>query len=633
MLRALVPLLAYLALTAPPASAATFTVDDAGDAADQSAGDGVCATASSTCTLRAAIQEANALSGGPHTIAFALAGGGVRSIAPLSDLPVIMSDGLTIDGYTQPGAAPNTNATGALDGVLLVELDGRGLVIDAPDVTVRGLVIGGVPGAGIEVTGGLGSMIEGNFIGTDASGTAAHGNADGVLIAASAVTVVLTLGGSTPDARNLISGNGTGFRVQTTSSAVVSVDVSGNLIGTDGTASAAIPNGTGISAAGTAGDFITLSVGNDTNPAQQNVISGNAGVGISLGPRTNNCFVQGNFIGTDASGSAALPNGLDGVEAGAGPEFIGTMGGTGNVIAFNGGAGVSVSGGVGVQVVGNSIFSNGGLGIDLGEDGVTANDPGDSDGGPNGSQNFPLLPAGLFPGGASVSATLNSTPSASFHVEVFANDACDPSGNGEGQTFVGSQDVMTDGGGDASFTVPFAQTLPEGAILTATATGPDGSTSEFSPCTASPPTTTTTGTTSTTTSSTTTTTTLSPGDCAALPIGPSFPSLDCRLAALIAQGGLGSEQTTFRQQLEKAKQCTDQAETFCRARKLPRAKRPLAKAIRKMAQIGQTLRSRRATKVIPPALLEGLRTATDALRTDLRALKGALRCPDDAPPA
>ncbi len=628
----LVYVLVFLVLTAASPLAATFIVDDTGDDPDQLPGDGACATAGGKCTLRAAIQEANAASDNP-TIAFALPGSGVQSIAPASDLPVITHPSLTIDGYTQPGATPNTNPTGALNTVLLVELSGRRLVVNAPDATVRGLVINGVAGAGaIEITSGLGIMIEGDFIGTDAGGTMAVGNGDGILVSGAATTIVLTVGGSTPDTRNLISGNGTGFRVQT-NSAVVSAAVTGNLIGTDKTGSVAIPNTTGIGAAGAGNDFITITVGSAiADPVEQNVISGNGGAGVSLGPRTNNCTVQGNMIGTDASGAAALPNGLAGVQVGSGPALVGGSDpGTGNVIAFNGGAGVAVVGGVGIEVLGNALFSNGGLGIDLGDDGVTPNDTGDPDAGPNGLQNFPLLSAGVFPGGTSAAGTLNSTPSALFRVEVFANDACDGSGNGEGQTFVGTQDVMTDAGGDASFTVTLAQPLPAGTILTATATGPDGSTSELSPCTAAPPTTTTAP------AASTTTTTLPPGDCAALPAGPSFRSLDCRLGALIAQvsasNELGAQQTKLRQQLEKAQQGVQQAEAFCRAPKRGRTKSRLAEAIREMTRVSRTLRSHRAKKSIPPVLRDGLLEAADGLHADLRALKRGVRCPDDAPPA
>ena len=102
----------------------------------------------------------------------------------------------------------------------------------------------------------------------------------------------------------------------------------------------------------------------------------------------------------------------------------------------------------GLAIEGNSIFSNGGLGIDLNRDGVTPNDilPGDPDTGPNNLQNFPVLTSVSSSGGTTtINGTLNSTPNTTFRIEFFANDMLDPSGNGEGQIFLGSTSVMTDG--------------------------------------------------------------------------------------------------------------------------------------------------------------------------------------------
>ena len=135
---------------------------------------------------------------------------------------------------------------------------------------------------------------------------------------------------------------------------------------------------------------------------------------------------------------------------------------------------------------GNRIFNNGLLGIDLttasGVDGVTPNDPGDADIGPNDLQNYPVL-TGATP--VSVAGTLNSTPDRTFTLEFFSNSECDPSGYGEGETFqptTAPATVTTDGSGDAAFTFTFASAIPEGQFITATATNLDGSTSEFSAC-------------------------------------------------------------------------------------------------------------------------------------------------------
>jgi CSLREA domain-containing protein len=126
-------------------ASATFVVDSTGDEPDNNLADNLCHTAADTCTLRAAIQRANAISGA-DTIDFNIPGVGVHTITPATALPTI-TDPVTIDGYSQPGASLNTQATGD-DAVLLIELAGNGvsggvsgLFITAGSSTVRGLVI------------------------------------------------------------------------------------------------------------------------------------------------------------------------------------------------------------------------------------------------------------------------------------------------------------------------------------------------------------------------------------------------------------------------------------------------------------------------------------------------------------
>jgi titin len=198
--------------------------------------------------------------------------------------------------------------------------------------------------------------------------------------------------------------------------------------------------------------------------------------------------VEGNLIGTDPSGTASLGNVLDGVLFQSGPSSD-PVGGTvtGNIIAFNGAAGVAVGPdrndtSSGDRITRNSIHDNGGLGIDLGSDGVTPNDPGDADSGPNGLQNFPVLTSAVSSGATlAVSGTLESAPNTTFAVEFFSNSSCDSSGFGEGQSFLGTVSVTTDAAGRATFqaNVP----APSGAgFVTATATDPAGNTSEFSAC-------------------------------------------------------------------------------------------------------------------------------------------------------
>ena len=175
--------------------------------------------------------------------------------------------------------------------------------------------------------------------------------------------------------------------------------------------------------------------------------------------------------------------------------------GEGNTIGFNGHDGINVSGTRNI-IRGNSIFSNGtlaaDLGIDLGPDGVTANDTGDGDTGANNLQNFPLISSAKVTGSLfTINGTLNSNASRTYTIDFYSNVACDTSGNGEGKTYLGSlSSVATDGSGNASFTFhPSAMNV--GAVITATATDvtlfdddnnvntpmvPHNDTSEFSPC-------------------------------------------------------------------------------------------------------------------------------------------------------
>src|SRR5262249_33721599 len=148
------------------------------------------------------------------------------------------------------------------------------------------------------------------------------------------------------------------------------------------------------------------------------------------------------------------------------------------------GAGVLVQSGSGNSVLSNSIFSNSGLGIDLSPAGITPNDAGDPDVGANNLQNFPVLTvAGSASGGGSnIQGTLNSTPSSAFAVQFFTNASCDPTGSGEGQSFLGSTTVNTNASGNASFNVTLPAGAPSGSFVTATATNAVGDTSEFSPC-------------------------------------------------------------------------------------------------------------------------------------------------------
>jgi len=357
----------------------------------------------------------------------------------------------------------------------------------------------------ISGSGAIGNLVQGNFIGTNVNGTADLGNSGiGVFFIGDAPNNII--GGTAAGARNVISGNGQdgvfiGKPVPSESANIVQ----GNFIGADVTGAAA----SGGSATIVQGNFIgtdltgTADLGNDMNgigienvpgniiggtaAGARNVISGNFGRGIDIsGNLATNNTVQGNFIGTDVSGTANLGNSGDGVTFGFGPlnnTIGGTAAGAGNIIAFNGNNGVHVAAGTGNAVLSNSIFSSALLGIELADDGVTPNDGGDGDTGANNLQNFPVITSASS-GGANtnIQGTLNSAQNTTFRVEFFSAAACDASGNGEGQTFIGSTNAMTDGSGNVNFNVTFPVSLSGGSVVTATATDPGGNTSEFSQC-------------------------------------------------------------------------------------------------------------------------------------------------------
>jgi uncharacterized repeat protein (TIGR01451 family) len=257
--------------------------------------------------------------------------------------------------------------------------------------------------------------------------------------------------------------------------------VEGNFIGTNTGGAFALPNsldGVFISGA-------SNTVGG-TTVAARNLISGNRnGVQLFGAAATANAL-RGNFIGPDVSGAAAIGNTLNGVliDSSSSSNAVGSVAAnTGNTIAFNGGSGVAVASGIGNGILSNSIFSNTVLGIDLGNNGITANDASDADVGANTLQNFPVLAAASSSGGSTtVEGTLNSTPNTVFRLEFFSNTSCNPLGNGEGRTLIGAASVTTDGAGNVSFAVTFPVPVTPGQVITATATNPGNNTSEFSRC-------------------------------------------------------------------------------------------------------------------------------------------------------
>ncbi len=536
-------------------------------------------------SLRQAILDSNTATGSTNTIDFNISGSGVPTIAPLSPLPTITNPVL-IDGESQPGYS----------GTPLIELNGSqagsgdGLLIAAPNVTVRGLDINDFSqGAGVHLsgTGATGDWIDGNFLGTDPTGTLAAPNDYGVEIDGGASgNLIGSNGDGINDAaeRNLISGNryggvwidgagtdgnavagnfigtsvtgdvalnngtvtpffyypqpveggvvidggASGNRIGTDGNSVDDVGqrnvieggnapyggmiddvlisgtgtdgnvVAGNFIGTDatGTIALAIPGGGGDGVAiagGASGNWVGVNPTGGTAVADEgNVISGNGGFGVAISgfagffvapSGSNGNVVVGNQIGTDLTGTLALGNQSGGVQI----EFdssSNTIGGVaadaGNLITNNGGPGVEVGNNagdlcIGDPITGNRIFGNTGQAIDLGDDGVTDNGTSPRQG-PNNLQNFPVFV--LTADGQTEGWLGGSTPDTTFRVDFFASAGYGPGGSGEAQDDLGSLDVTTNASGQVSFAVPF--TAPAGLpIITATATDPQGNTSEL----------------------------------------------------------------------------------------------------------------------------------------------------------
>jgi CSLREA domain-containing protein len=210
-------------------------------------------------------------------------------------------------------------------------------------------------------------------------------------------------------------------------------------------------------------------IGGTDDPGARNVISGNAGNGVVL---IGSNVVEANSIGTNAAGTSALSNGADGILInGSGSAVGGTVAAAANVVAYNGGNGVEIlnSASTGVSILTNSIHHSGNRGILLN--------------GGNNNQSAPVLTAASISGSnAMVSGTFHGAASTSFRTEFFSNSLCASSGRGEGQTFLGFTTVTTDASGNASFG-PLSFPAPANqAVITATATDPANNTSAFSAC-------------------------------------------------------------------------------------------------------------------------------------------------------
>jgi trimeric autotransporter adhesin len=401
-----------------------LTVNLTSDEPDANTADNVCdadlVTNGAQCTLRAAIEQANAYAGmDADLIRFGIPGNGVHRIAPSAYLPNITGP-TVIDGYTQPGASVNELRLGRgdnaeirieLNGRKLDQLNGNGLRFGtgSSGSAVKGLCINRfATGLVLESP----TTVAGNFIGTDATGTRDRGNTfDGIF---ASLLGVRTIGGPDPAARNVISANG---RAGIVSNAQATVQ--GNYIGT-------------------ASDGVSP-LGNRTNP------DADAAVVISS-------------------------NSINSV--------VGGLGNAANVIAFNGGKGIAlINSNTVAQLRHNRIFGNDRLAIDLGDDGRSPNDPDDADAGPNRLLNFPVLKGAVAQGGQTkITGVLKTFPApAPYGIELFAN----PPHTRQARRFIGFLLVDTNGNGKAEFTFK-AKPVAPGKTITATATDDGGATSELS---------------------------------------------------------------------------------------------------------------------------------------------------------
>jgi hypothetical protein len=447
-------------------------------------------------SLREAMLEVNTNAAGGE-IDFAIPGTGPFKIAPASNLPGL-NKFTVIDGYTQTNSHPNTNVVGD-NAVIMIELSGE-TGISGPGIgwggfgsgqplIIRGLcinrftnttaLVSGCTGCGFATTSG--SIVEGCFIGTDITGTFALPNGRGIQYLQ---TVNARIGGPSPSQRNIISGNQF-YGIEPSENEVINhhLTIQNNYIGTDHTGTNALGNGFGGINAPTGG------VGGPGFHAHDCLIADNvvcangaasAGSGINWGGPTNR-FVR-NKVGVGADGVTALGN------AGAGFDLFtsdSTIGGTNlvdaNLIANNGSRGITLSSGSRNAFLGNSIFHNGGFGIDLANTGRTSNDSGDGDTGPNDLQNFPMVTSVVPAAGIlTISGALNSISNTTYRLEFFHSPDFAPNNQPQSAAFLAFTNVTTDSSGNAAFTVTVPTNLTSGGFITATATDPFGSTSELS---------------------------------------------------------------------------------------------------------------------------------------------------------
>lgn len=452
-------------------------------------------------SLRQAIQMANT-NMAVDTMAFAIPGPGVQTIKPLSQLPILTDmSGVVINGLSQPGSSAGANPPSTA--VLLIEIDGslagnsHGIWIQSNFNKIIGLIINRFQGNGIYINGNpeaATNVIACNFIGTDPAGSIDRGNGTNLANLWAGVYIDNLPGGFAFENRiqfNLISGNyaeGVAIIGPRLPGDVYLNTVQGNYIGIDKSGTVDLGNDH---------EGVCLAEGTHDNVISTNLISGNDydGVGIQgynnipYGPpiQTYLNIIEYNIIGADVSGQNPIPNNYHGVAVGEyGPTQWGCADrnrvGPGNRIVYNKRDGVAVwEDGVSNTnadknvISQNAILDNNELGIDLWNNGVTPNDLGDLDTGPNQELNFPIITSAQYSAGTTIiSGTISiDSPPEQAAVELFKSKP-DPTGYGEGESFISSTNPSISG----NWTITTG-TLVVGDFVTAVTIDKDGNASEF----------------------------------------------------------------------------------------------------------------------------------------------------------
>jgi uncharacterized repeat protein (TIGR01451 family) len=338
-------------------------------------------------------------------------------------------------------------------------------------------VISGNSTNAILIDGGNNNVVSANFIGIDPNGTVAwpNGNPDSAAVVIRNNASGNRIGGTIAAELNVISGNlGDGISLEGGASSDLfprNTVIQGNRIGTDSAGTAAITNG-GVGIA--LEKAIDNTIGG-TASAARNIISGNASHGILLkAAETARNVIQNNYIGTKVDGVTSLGNAGAGVRVeGAvntviGETATGTSTTSGNTIAFNSGSGVRIIDSASTTTIRrNSIFDNLNLGIDIGEEGPD----------PTLSPVITIAQSGTS--STFVQGTIQATASKTYVIDIYSNTTADPSGYGQGKTWLGSTTVTTNASGFANWSSTISPAVATSLPVSATWTLSTGGSSEF----------------------------------------------------------------------------------------------------------------------------------------------------------